>query len=90
MHFTIYHLNGHHKDVATPLDPASAAKGVSLYEFLPKCIIGSYKYALKIQPKTVSFFTLCYAVYLGSVYMLFDFSRVLIAIVSALGGVIFL
>lgn len=31
MHFTIYHLNGHHKDVATPLDPASAAKGESLY-----------------------------------------------------------
>lgn len=31
MHFTTYHLYGHHKDVATPLDPASADKGVSLY-----------------------------------------------------------
>lgn len=90
MHFTIYHLNGHHKDVATPLDPASADKGVSLYQFLPKCIIGSYKYALRIAPKTVSFFTLCYGLYLGIIYLIFDFSRVVVALTAALGGVIFL
>ena len=90
MHFTIYHLNGHHKDVATPLDPASAEKGMSLYQFLPKCIIGSYKYAMRIDPKTVAFYTVCYGLYLGGIYFIFDFSRVIVALIAAFGGVIFL
>lgn len=31
MHFTIEHLFGHHKKVATPDDPASADKGITVY-----------------------------------------------------------
>lgn len=31
MHFSIAHVYGHHKDVATPADPSSAEKGVSVY-----------------------------------------------------------
>jgi alkane 1-monooxygenase len=42
MHFFIEHLYGHHKNVATPLDPASASKGESLYHFIPKSVIGSF------------------------------------------------
>ena len=41
-HFTIEHVYGHHKRVATPEDPASAPKGMTVYQFLPKSIIGSY------------------------------------------------
>lgn len=90
IHFTIAHVYGHHKDVATPLDPASAVKGESVYQFIPKSIVGSYKQAYRLRPKEVSFYTLCYVVYLAIVYLVFDFKRVLIAIAAAFGGVFFL
>ena len=48
MHFFIEHNRGHHKNVATPLDPASARLDESLYQFLPRTIIGSFLSAWKI------------------------------------------
>lgn len=42
LHFFIEHNKGHHKQVATPLDPASARRGESLYAFYPRTLIGSY------------------------------------------------
>jgi alkane 1-monooxygenase len=42
MHFYIEHNRGHHKNVSTPLDPASAAKGENIYFFWVRSIIGSY------------------------------------------------
>ena len=30
MHFAIEHVHGHHKNVATPVDPSSARKGEKL------------------------------------------------------------
>jgi alkane 1-monooxygenase len=49
MHFFIEHNRGHHKNVATPLDPASARFGESLYQFLPRTIFGSFKSAWEIS-----------------------------------------
>lgn len=49
MHFTIEHLYGHHKNVATPLDPASAEKGISLYQFVPRSIKYSWLSAYNIE-----------------------------------------
>lgn len=43
MHFTYEHLYGHHRRVATPEDPASAEKGINVYEFFPRTFFGSYK-----------------------------------------------
>ena len=51
MHFLIEHNQGHHKNVATPLDPASSRFNETLYEFIPKSIIGSYKSAWNIEKK---------------------------------------
>ena len=31
-HFAIEHTGGHHKDIATPLDPVSHARGTSIYK----------------------------------------------------------
>jgi len=42
LHFFVEHNKGHHKHVATPLDPASARRGESLYAFYPRTIIESY------------------------------------------------
>lgn len=49
MHFFIEHNRGHHKNVATPLDPASARKGESLYAFWIRSVIGSYRNAWRLE-----------------------------------------
>jgi alkane 1-monooxygenase len=51
MHFTIEHNYGHHKNVATELDPATAKKGQSLYYFWITSVFGQYKNAWHIQMK---------------------------------------
>ena len=63
MHFTMEHNYGHHKNVATELDPASAKKGQNLYHFWITSVFGQYKNAWKIQMKLLknkraSFFSL--------------------------------
>ena len=39
-HFCIEHVYGHHRHVATRLDPASSRYGESVYAFLPRTIFG--------------------------------------------------
>lgn len=42
-HFCIEHNRGHHKDVATPEDPASARMGESIYKFMLREIPGAFR-----------------------------------------------
>ncbi len=49
MHYSIEHVYGHHRNVATFDDPASARFGESIYKFLPRTIIGTYISAWKIE-----------------------------------------
>ena len=44
-HFWIEHNRGHHRDVATPEDPASARMGESIYKFALREIPGGFKRA---------------------------------------------
>jgi alkane 1-monooxygenase len=48
-HFYTEHVRGHHKNVATPEDPASARMGESFWRFLPRTMIGSLISAWKIE-----------------------------------------
>jgi len=48
-HFSIEHVFGHHKNVATPLDPASSRRGESVYAFLPRTLLGSLQSAWAIE-----------------------------------------
>ena len=59
-HWTTEHLVGHHRLVATPEDPASAPKGMTLYQFLPKTLIGTYRSAFKLGPLSTTLYTLAY------------------------------
>lgn len=52
-HFYTEHLFGHHIRVATLEDPASARLGETLYEFLPRTIVGSYRSAWEINARKV-------------------------------------
>lgn len=47
-HFFVEHNKGHHRNVSTERDPASSRFDESLYRFLPRTIIGSYKSAFQL------------------------------------------
>jgi alkane 1-monooxygenase len=48
-HFCVEHVHGHHKHVATPLDPASSRFGESLYAYLPRTLVGGLRSAWRIE-----------------------------------------
>jgi alkane 1-monooxygenase len=50
-HFFIEHNRGHHKNVATQKDPASARKGETLYGFWFRSVIGGYINAWRLERK---------------------------------------
>lgn len=47
--FAIEHVYGHHANVGTPIDPATAKRGESLYPFIVRSTIGSYAHAWKLE-----------------------------------------
>lgn len=48
-HFCIEHVLGHHRNVATPNDPATSRRGESLYRFLPRTLLGSLRSAWQLE-----------------------------------------
>ncbi len=48
-HFCIEHVQGHHKNVGTPKDPATSRLGESLYQYLPRTLIGGLRSAWAIE-----------------------------------------
>lgn len=48
-HFTVEHNFGHHKQVATPQDCASARMGESIYRFAPREMIGGLRRGWRIE-----------------------------------------
>ncbi|GAA4822146.1 alkane 1-monooxygenase [Algivirga pacifica] len=53
-HFTLEHNRGHHKNVATPLDPATSRKGEWVYGFWVRSVVLSYLSAWRIQLNLLS------------------------------------
>lgn len=53
-HFYVEHNRGHHRNVATPEDPASARLGESFWEFLPRTMIGSARSAWNIEKERLA------------------------------------
>lgn len=49
IHWPVEHAIGHHRHVATPIDPATAPKDVSFYEFYPRTVIGTWKSSYQIE-----------------------------------------
>lgn len=48
-HFCIEHVHGHHRNVATPADPASSRLGEGLWSFLPRTLVGGWRSAWAIE-----------------------------------------
>lgn len=54
MHYGIEHVRGHHVYACTPADPHTARQGESVYAFLLRTILYTYKNALLIERKRLS------------------------------------
>jgi alkane 1-monooxygenase len=48
-HFCVEHVLGHHRNVATPDDPASSRLGESLYRFYGRTVLGSLRSAWALE-----------------------------------------
>jgi len=53
-HFFVEHNKGHHKNVATPDDPASSKMGETFWAFLPRTMIGSLASAWHIEKERLA------------------------------------
>lgn len=53
-HFYVEHARGHHKNVATPDDPASSKMGETFWAFLPRTVIGSVRSAWGIEKERLA------------------------------------
>lgn len=99
IHFFIEHNKGHHKHVATPLDPATARWGESLFSFYPRTIIGSYFNAWRIANKEMKrdgkawwqnemlFYTLLQLLFVGIIWISFGLMICVCYLAAALLGI---
>ncbi|MEL7367310.1 MAG: alkane 1-monooxygenase [Myxococcota bacterium] len=53
-HFCVEHVLGHHRNVATPLDPASARRGEWVYAFLLRTVFGGLRSAWQLEGQRVA------------------------------------
>jgi hypothetical protein len=90
LHYAIEHNYGHHKNVATPLDPASAPKGMSVYEFIPKSIKGQYISAYKINPRFVVISGMASLLFLLVLYKLLGWKALVMHSAAAAGSIMLL
>jgi len=103
-HFLPYHNSGHHHNVATPKDPATARKGEIVFLFWFRSQIGSYLQAWKIEndrlhKKGKSFlsfsnrmlvYTLAQITLLAAIYYFFNLQTMLYFMAAALLGILLL
>lgn len=54
LHFFIEHNRGHHRHVATPLDPATARLHEPFWRFLPRAVAGEFRSAWHLEQERLS------------------------------------
>lgn len=103
-HFLPYHNGGHHLNVATPLDSATAKKGQWLYTFWITSHFGGYIESWKIEAKRLSnagkswlnlqnsmvIYTIANIALLGSIFYFFGTHVLISFIFAAVNGILLL
>lgn len=104
MHFYVEHNRGHHKNVSTDLDPASARKGEMIYVFFFRTIFGSFRSAWNLEKLRLSqsgqsawslrnevlVFQLIQAAFTASIFLAFGWRTGLLFMAAALIGILLL
>jgi len=103
-HFIPYHNLGHHMNVATPSDPATARANESLYSFWIRSHFGSYKMAWEIEAERMTKlgiswlnlknkmirYTLAQVILCSLIFIFFSFNVLLAFLIAAALGIILL
>ena len=103
-HFLPYHNSGHHYNVATPNDPATARKNELVFSFWFRSQIGSYKQTWEIEinklnKKSLNFFSLSNRMLIYTIsqislllliYVTFNIETVIAFIFAAIFGILML
>jgi alkane 1-monooxygenase len=103
-HFLPYHNRGHHHNVGTPNDPATARKNELLFIFWFRSQIGSYFQAWQIEKERLSIqklsfwhytnrmiiYTLLHIALLSSIFFIFGFKVLVAFILAAVIGILLL
>ncbi|MEM9258711.1 MAG: alkane 1-monooxygenase [Bacteroidota bacterium] len=104
MHFFIEHNRGHHRHVATPLDPATSRRNQTIYGFWLRSTALSWWHAWQLERERLAkqgqaFFSLKNQMlrfqliqlgYLLAIYVVFDFTGLWVAIAAAVFGFLML
>ena len=90
MHFYIEHNRSHHKNVSTPLDHASAEKGISLYAFLFRSFTRSFASAYRVAQKQTLLFSAIQIALVLLIGIIFTPFVSILFVVAALGGALLL
>lgn len=86
-HFAVEHVRGHHLQVSTPEDPASARSGENVYAFVVRSVVGSFLHALKLDRGQVIYgvcLSLVFtgmAAWLGTSVLIFFIAQAIVAFV---------
>ena len=104
LHFFIEHNRGHHRHVATPLDPATSRKGQTIYTFWFRSVALSWVHAWQLESERLQragkpvvshenqmlVFQLIQFAYLILVYLFFGFTGLWVAVAAAVFGFLML
>lgn len=101
LHFYIEHTHGHHRRVATKEDPASSRRNETLYQFIPRTIVGSWVSAWHIEEKRLGtkefslhnrmhIFLICYFLMPTVIHFLYGSSGIIFFLTSAFMSIVFL
>ena len=104
MHFNPYHNSGHHFNVATPNDPATARKGEWLYLFWIRSQVGSYLQSWQIESQRLNkkgihwfsfsnkmiIYTLAQFALIAIIYAFFGWVVLVAFLMSATAGILLL
>lgn len=98
MHFSYEHIYGHHRNVATPEDPATAPKNVTVYQFFWRSLVGTFAnvYNMEKENNKPFYFNCAVLSILGSViftafiYWVFNLKTMLFFLAQGILSVFFL
>jgi len=104
MHFYIEHNFGHHKNVATPKDPATAKRNQTVYSFWITSVIGQYISAWRLQLQLLNinnrsffsykndmlYYTIFEFTYLFCIYLFFGYYGLILSVTIGVLSFLFL
>lgn len=87
-HFAVAHVYGHHRNVGTPLDPATAKRGQSLYAFFAQALPGVFLSALRLKRKRTLVYSALTLLIAVAIFLSLGFQALLFFVLQSLVAIL--